>query len=137
MRIITIFATLCAALLLAGCQSGEDAPSQPQSVEERAQARWDLLVERDFASAWEYYTPGFRETSSAQDFAGIMKQRPVRWTSAEVLGSACEDDRCQVLVEVSYTVPNAPNGLNTVSPTSEVDETWIRTGGQWWYVQEN
>lgn len=130
-------AVLAGVLLLAACQPGEDASSQPQTVEERAQARWDLLVERDFAGAFEYYTPGFRETSSAEGFATLLSQRPVRWTSASVVASSCDGDRCRVLVDVSYKVPSAPNGLSSVSPTSEVTETWIRTRGEWWYVPEN
>jgi hypothetical protein len=134
---IPILASLAALALLAACQSGEDGSSEPQTAQERAQARWDLLVERDFAGAWAFHTPGFRETSTAEAWGGVMAQRPVRWTEAQVVDSACEGDRCTVFVDVTYEVPSAPNGLNSVRPTSEVEETWIRTGGKWWYVPEN
>ncbi|RFF26531.1 MULTISPECIES: hypothetical protein [unclassified Wenzhouxiangella] len=133
-RTSTIFlALVSAALLLSGCQSGEDTSSQPQSVEERAQARWDHMIAREFAEAWSYYTPGFRETTSAEEFATTVRKRPVRWEDATVVARDCEGDRCEVVVEVSYSVPQAPAGLNNVRGKRELTETWIRTQEQWWY----
>lgn len=122
-----------AALLLSGCQSGDGDSSQSQSVEERAQARWDHMVERDFAEAWGYYTPGYRETTSAEEFAATVRKRPVRWEEATVVAHTCEGDRCEVVVEVSYRVPQAPAGLNNARGKRELTETWIRTQDHWWY----
>lgn len=123
-RISTIFlALVSAALLLSGCQSGEDASSQPQSVEERAQARWDYLIAREFAEAWAFYTPGYRQTTSAEEFAATMRKRPVRWEEATVVAHNCEGDRCEVAVEVSYRVPQAPAGLNNARGQRELTET--------------
>jgi len=44
--------------LLAACSDPRPAA---EVVEERAQARWEAMVARDFQTAWEYYTPGYRE----------------------------------------------------------------------------
>lgn len=133
-RALALILTPLLVFLLAACQPGGEGP---QSVEERAQARWDHFVAREFRDAWAYYTPGFRETTSAEEFEKLMKKRPVRWREATVLGAACEGDRCEVSVEVSYRVPSAPAGMSSVQPTRTLDETWIRTRGQWWFSPPN
>lgn len=130
---LLILAPLFAVLLVA-CQSAEEAP---QTAEERAQARWDHMIEREFQEAWVYYTPGYRETTDAEEFEKLMRKRPVRWQEATVLGAACDGDRCEVVVEVSYRVPSAPAGMSSVEPTRELTETWIRTRDQWWYSPPN
>ena len=130
----TVF--LCAAvLLLAGCRSGEDADAKPQTVEERAQARWDRMVERDFAGAWEYFTPGFRQQYQQDVFANDMQNRPVQWLGAEVLGATCEsEDKCEVTVSVNYRT-QAPGLRSNMEVTRELKDEWIRLDGQWWYVK--
>ncbi|NEZ04583.1 nuclear transport factor 2 family protein [Wenzhouxiangella sp. XN201] len=119
--------------LLAGCQPAEE----PQSVEERAQARWDLMVERDFESAWEYYSPGFRETGEQDDFAEDMQNRPVRWRDARVLVASCEEeDICIVEAEVTYQPVGGPSEVSGMKMTRILKERWIRLDGQWWYTTD-
>ena len=130
-----IICLACLALTLAGCQSGEDSAARPQTVEERAQARWDRMVERDFAGAWEYYTPGFRQQYQQDIFASDMRDRPVQWLGAEVLESRCEsDDKCEVTVSLNYRT-QAPGLRSNMEVTRELKDEWIRLDGQWWYVK--
>lgn len=119
------------AAALVGCGAGDQ---RPESLEDRAQARWDAMVAGEFEEAWSYYTPGYRETTPAADFAQDMRRRPVRWTGAEILVSDCEGDRCEVTARVSYRVPSAPEGISDMEPERHVRETWIRTRDQWWYA---
>lgn len=118
-------------LLLAAC----GGPGEPESVEERAQARWDHFIERDFASAWEYYTPGYRQTNPREIFIVETNRRPFRWSAAEVLGAECEEDRCTVTTRISYRAIGAPDGQSRMTLTRTFEESWIRIDGAWWYVQ--
>jgi hypothetical protein len=121
----------CVVLLVAAC-----SPQGPQqTLEERAQARWDLLLERDFEGAWAYMTPGFRETTPAFDYAVDAARRPVRWLSAAVSGKECEEDVCKISVLVEYRAPGAPSGMSEIQLSRTIEETWIRLDGQWWFVQ--
>lgn len=128
-------------LLLAACAGtggGDRAQSgSPQgvSVEERAQARWELMVERDFNAAWEYYTPGFREVTERADFRAEMSRRPIRWLAASVRDADCEAEQCRVRVDVTYQAIAAPAGQSRNRITRLVDETWVRLDDQWWFVQ--
>lgn len=129
-----IFPVAALALMLSACQPAEE---EPQSVEERAQARWDLMVERDFEAAWDYYTPGFRETGNRNEFAADMHGRPVRWREARVMGASCdEEDRCIVEVEVTYKPIGGPSELSGMQMTRVLKERWIRLDGQWWYTAD-
>lgn len=126
-----------ALTVLAACQPAEEAP-QPETVEDRAQARWNLMAEGDFEQAWEYYTPGFRQRVERAEFARDMQRRPVTWLGAEVLGSSCEEpDRCLVSVEVAYRaeVPGLRRTSSKVELSRRLEDEWIRLDGQWWYVK--
>lgn len=119
------------ALVLAGCAT---TPGTPQSVEERAQARWDALVENNEREAFEYYTPGFRELHDSRDFAYEMRRRPINWREATVLGADCEGDRCTVRTEIRYNTVGAPSGMDRITLDRRIEETWVRIENQWWYV---
>lgn len=128
-----LLSALAVVALLAGCATAPDVAEQ--TVEERAQARWDHLVARQFGQAWEYYSPGFRATTTAEDYTFDMVRRQVRWTAAEVLGSECEEDRCQVTYRVEYRPVTGPSHFRGMDLSRTQEESWIRSDGQWWYVQ--
>lgn len=121
------------ALGLVACQPA----SEPEPADERAKARWEHLIAGDYAKAWEYFTPGYRETAPVQQYVASIQRRPVQWQKAEVVSSSCEDVRCEVVVNVTYSLPRASAGLDTVKPTRPVRETWILSEGSWWYTPEN
>lgn len=109
-------------------------PAEPeQTLEERVMARWQHMIERDFEAAWAYYTPGFRQTTPQLDFARDMGRRPVRWTAARVVGKECEEEICQVDVEVEYRAVGAPSGQSQMRLTRTIEDQWVFLDGQWWY----
>lgn len=119
-----------AAALLAGCQP---APTE-ETVEQRAQARWDHFSERNFEAAWEYYSPGFRQMTAREDFALDMRNRPLRWHDAQVNSAECDEDRCTVAVSVTYQPTGASGPQSQMRMTRDIDEQWVRINDRWWYV---
>lgn len=126
--------TLAALFALAVLGLTACGTPEPQSVEERAQARWDHLLAREFEQAYQYYAPGFRETTPLVEFQADLFRRPIRWLAAEVLGSSCVEDVCRVSVEITYRVPGATGPLRQLTPTRTVEERWIRLDGVWWHA---
>lgn len=123
-----------ALVVLTGCAGMSSAPEQ--TLEERSQARWDHILAGEAELALEYYTPGFRDITSIVDYTIWIRNRPVRWTGAVVKDSTCEsEDRCTVTVNVAYRVPGAPTGINAMQVARDIEETWIRLDGDWFYVQ--
>ena len=118
--------------LLAGCAT-TDGPID-QTIEERAQARWDHVLDQDYARALAYYTPAFRSAIEPDDFRRDMSRRQVRWTNAEVQAADCAEQRCSVAVRVFYQPTQGPQEFRDMELSRVREETWIRLDGQWWYV---
>ncbi|WP_376697025.1 hypothetical protein [Wenzhouxiangella sp. EGI_FJ10305] len=133
-RSAVILVVVSALGAIAAC-SGPDLPDH-ERVSDRAQARWDALVDKDGKTAWNYYTPGFRDTYPQPDFDYDIRRRPVRWLDAEVRGADCQEDRCTVRVWVEYDAPSAPQGQRSVKLSKVVSEEWLKLDGQWWYAEE-
>jgi len=127
------YATLCALVMLAFAGCGGEPRAPEEIVAERAQARWDALIERDFELARSYYSPGFRAQNTASGFASAMQGRPVRWDDARVDMVDCSRDKCTVKVNVTYTAIAAPGHLADMQNTRPLNETWIELDSEWWY----
>lgn len=100
-RSALIFAAL-ATLALSACATtpaGDD-----KRVVDRAQARWDAITGNELEEAYEYYSPGYRSTTSLIDFATGVRLRKVTYTSAEYLDHQCEQSRCTVRFTVGFRV---------------------------------
>lgn len=122
---------VCSALLLAACAA---TGPKTEPVVERAQARWNALVAGDLETAYSYLSPGFRSTTSLIDYGVTLRSRPVRWTSAAYKDHSCEESRCIVRFDIGFRVPRPVPGLKVWDGSDVVEDTWVRTGGQWWYL---
>lgn len=129
-RLLARLLALAAVLALTACAT---AP-KTDPVVERAQARWDALVAGDLETAYTYYSPGYRSSASLIDFGVEMRTRKVRWTSAAYKDHSCDGDRCEVRFDISFRVPRPVPGLSVYDGTDTVEDTWIRSDGQWWYL---
>ncbi|HET6604083.1 MAG TPA: hypothetical protein VFG21_07695 [Xanthomonadaceae bacterium] len=119
---------LLLATLAAGC-------SRQAPPEERAAERWDLLVAGKADQAWDYLTPGYRQTRPRELYAAEIAVRPVRWTSAEVMGVECpEQDRCMVKVKIDYSLRSQARGVGMIESYVVSDETWIRSDRGWFHL---
>lgn len=140
---------LTAALtaLLAGCAAGggttkgdtaQAAPAAAKggSLEARAQERWRLLIAGRADQAYDFFSPGYREVKSREDFAGEIAVRPVKWTQAVVESKDCPDGLqvCDVTIMIHYSVQSTLPGVGTLESRSPVIERWIETDGNWYFV---
>lgn len=119
------------AALVSACAGN---PPEGDPVRERAQLRWDSILSRDLDTAYSLYSPGYRSTTSRVDFEIHLRMQRVRWTSAEYLSRECENDRCIVKFKVSFAVNQPVPGVSVFESSSNVDETWVKIDGEWWYV---
>lgn len=120
----------CAVLLLAACA----ATPKTDPVVERAQARWNALLAGDLETAYTYFSPGYRSTTSLIDYGVNMRTRRVRWTSAAYKDHSCEGSRCIVRFDIGFQVPRPVPGLKAWEGKDVVEDTWVQTEGQWWYL---
>lgn len=116
-----------ASLLLAACAgTGLSGKTPEQQVAQRAQQRIDALRAQDIDAAMAFTTPAYRQRTHkaqyASRYAGV-----INWTEAQVSKVNCEEDRCDVTVQVTYQM-NRPKMINT----RPLDETWIKVDGSWY-----
>ncbi len=128
----------CALLLLAACAStgttSQAISTGSEPLETRAKQRWDLLIAGKALEAWEYLSPGYRQTRDAQRYADDMRNRPTRWLSAGVNSVECEDeDVCVVVVRMEFEAP-VPGRSGGARAEGWVRENWLRIDGAWYHV---
>lgn len=122
-----------AAILLAGCAAAP--PKTPEkAVAERAQARWEALLAKDYDSAYTYYSPGYRSAMSLAGFRQRRATQRVRWTQAEFKGVECEQQVCHSRFQVTYKYRMPVRGVGEVQSSRLVTENWVLADGGWYYV---
>jgi hypothetical protein len=134
-RKFSILFSALAAMLLSGCATTPTATPE-DVVKQRAEARWEALLSRDYPGAYSFYSPGYRSTTKVTDFEFEIRLRRVRWTSAEYQAHECVGITCTVKFKLGYRVNSPVPGLNTWNGYDYIDEQWLKTGGEWWYLPE-
>ena len=128
-KAVAALTTVTLLLGLAGCTD----KASPDNVDRRAVERWNHLIAHEAEKAYDYLTPGFRATQTREAYASAMNNRPLQWKSAKFDHKECEEDRCTAYVNVTYglQMPGAGRSVESVSAQSE---TWIRVGGEWYFL---
>ena len=122
-----------ALVVLSACATAP-VKSPEEAVKKRAQARWDALLEYDYEAAYGYASPGYRSATTLADFEIDMRLRRVQHQSAENREVRCTEQACDVKMLIGYKVVRPVSMLPEWESTQVVDEKWIFTGGEWWYV---
>jgi hypothetical protein len=121
-------------LLLGGCNfGGKDGTAQ---IDTRALERWNYLIAHQAEKAYDYLSPGTRETQTRESYAASMNNRPVKWLSAKFNRKECDADRCTVYIDVSYSVAMPGGGAigKPVQTSSTQSETWVHVKDGWYFL---
>src|SRR5262249_35639511 len=131
--------TLLAMAALAGCASGGGASAtkndDPSVLRTRAIERWDLLIAHKAEKAWDYLSPGYRETKPRAAYPDEMTTRQWRWDKVMCTWQECHSDVCKVHLTVDYKIDMGGLAGN-VKSLAPVNETWIRVKGGWYFLPE-
>lgn len=122
------------ALLLGSCSLGnKDSTAE---VDKRAVERWNYLIAHQAEKAYDYLSPGTRETQTRESYAATMNNRPVKWTGAKFNRKECDVDRCKVYIDVSYSVVmgGASATGRPVASSSTQSETWVHVDDGWYFL---
>lgn len=113
---------------------------QPKTNEERVLAlsekRQAALLEYDFKKAYQYMSPGYRQLNTIDKFTsdhmGVYS-----WESSKVLKATCEEDICEVNVEVVFDVGMLQDARGKKPGKRLIPrinrETWVSLDGDWWF----
>ena len=127
-------ATALAALALAGCGAAVKK-DDGAAVEARAAERWNLLIAHQAEKAYDYLTPGFRQTITREKYASDKNDVALRWKSAKVSGHSCDADACTVtvMIDAQVRMPGIGQAQSTTMPS---EERWVRVDRNWYYLPD-
>jgi len=128
------------AVLVGACASvgglSADAPAdvKREAVALRAKARWERLIDRDVAGAYEYLSPASRATMPLDLYKA--KHKVGMYRSVKVDDVNCEADRCTVKLSLTYD-HRVKGARDPMTLTTPVTEQWIISQGQAWFVDRS
>ena len=120
------------------------SPSSPpeakvKAVTERATARWNAIIGKDFATAYGYMSPATRATVTPAGFKAVASRLDYR--AAKVTEAKCDAGTCRVKLMLTYDAPRptpipVPDKDTTMMRgiTTPLEENWVIDQGQVWYV---
>lgn len=123
------------AALLSACATMKASPEE--QVSQRAQQRWDLIMGDDLDAAYAYFAPGYRSGMPLKSWQRKMLTRRVVVNDAEVSGSECDGETCEVSVAAKYTAHGALPGVSKYDNRTAITEDWVRVDGQWFYLPDD
>jgi len=123
----------CSLLLLSACAT---TARTENTIEKRAMARWDTLFSGDLAGAYEFLSPGYRSSVPSLQYQRSLLMMKVKWTDARYIESDCTETICKVKITLDYTVYGALPGVKSFDGTQQIEETWLRVDGNWYYVPD-
>jgi hypothetical protein len=122
--VVAVLAVLTAACATLGPSSSNE--EKVKVVSERAQARWNAIIGKDFAAAYEFLSPKSRATVTPAGFKAIASR--LNYRAAEVKSVTCEAETCLVKLLITYDA-QMMKGVH-----SPLEESWVIDKGQAWYV---
>ncbi len=132
--LITLATILVISTVPVACRN-PDVPV-PAELEPRVLGRWDALIDRNFETAYEYFSPAYRKLFPVEHY--LSQTGPsVRWLSINIKDTRFTDKRANVKLVLEFQL-DLPMGegdsFGTVSRT--VDEVWLWVDGEWWYTSD-
>lgn len=124
---------LCCLLLLSACAT--TAP-KPDDIDNRATSRWNAILTGDLTGAYEYLSPAYRSSVSSVRYQRSILLKRVKWTSARYVESECAAATCKVKISIGYTAFGAVPGVKTFEGTQTIEESWVLTDGEWYFVPD-
>jgi len=95
----------------------------------RAQARWNAVIARDFAKAYAFETPEYRQNHTATEYATQFGGM-VDWLGAR-LGSVRYENPHHATVDVLLRV-KFPLGADEATTEARVGDRWVYRDKEWW-----
>jgi hypothetical protein len=149
---VTKIAMLCGALVVLGAcktttsgtgagetgQNGEKAPMGASevaivSVSQRAEDRWNHVINKRFDEAYDMFTPGYRQSMPREDWVNTIKNRPLRWTEAKAIDQACSNPlSCKVKIKIKFSLTMP--GAGDINSEDQIYEDWLQVNGAWYYL---
>ncbi len=96
----------------------------------------DALIARDWAKAYEYLPPATRKLKPLEVYANKMRAGAIIRKAASVKSVECEEDVCNVTVDLTYIYSGVVEAFRGQESKSLVKEKWIFSQDDWWLAPQ-
>lgn len=130
----TLIMFILSGLILSACSREETT----DDIDQKAVDRWQALINDDFAAAYAYLAPSFRDLETLRTYENRMAaaKLSVNWQDARYVSKQCDEDVCQVNMETTYIYRFPKRSMGEAKLTTSVQENWIKSNGKWYYMPE-
>ena len=105
------------------------------ALKERVKKRWMAKIDYDFASAYKFQTPAYKDVFSKELYVHLFSKNLV-WELKGVNGIEFDEvsEVATVKVDIETSSVNPVNGdrKSTALP-ARLTEKWLHIDGQWWH----
>ena len=129
--LFVIFAHGCAGI------KGSGLGSDASILHERAEERWEALLNKDWEEAYSYELPEYRKTHDLSKY----KRRygsSLQWMHVTIKAVDIKEDQknADVSGELTYqfTAPPGPGSEGKVQATAPFKERWLKKESEWWFT---
>jgi hypothetical protein len=122
-------------LVLSACATTPEAQAKKDEeiVAQRAQERWNLLVDGRVESAYDYLSAGYRQVTPYSHYMKTVKGVGL-WKSAEVQAVNCQEDVCKADVKIHMEIRH-PMMRSPARTENILVEQWLKDkDGIWGFV---
>jgi hypothetical protein len=130
-RVMLLAVTVCMSVLLQSCVS---MGTTEETIEKRATARWAAILGDELEEAYGFLTPGYRSSVSSKQYQRALLLQKVQWTDARYIESACVETSCKLKISLDYTIYGAVPGVSSFDGTQQIEESWVKVKGKWYFV---
>jgi hypothetical protein len=117
-------------LLLTACDDKESG-----KLENRVLDFWNLKIEKDFKTAYQFLSPGWKSTESELSYASRMSMSRANWLNVHIKSKKCsQTDLCEVNVEIEYEFRFRGVGGKDMIVKTDLTENWIMKNNIWYHV---
>jgi hypothetical protein len=144
---VGVAGALAMAALLSGCGNNQvrtgGADAAPvagaaaavgATLEARAEQRWQLLIDGKPELAYDYLSPGYKQTRGRDEYAEITRNKPVKWVGVDFQDQDCDGEVCKVRLMITYTLDMPVQMVGKVESVDFVTENWLWIDGAWYYL---
>jgi hypothetical protein len=114
--------------------SGTQAtPASVIGPSQRAEDRWNHIINKRFDEAYDMFSPGYRQSMSREDYVNTIKNRPLKWTEAKAVDEACASPQsCKVKIKIKFSLTMV--GAGEVNSEDQIYEDWLQVNGNWYFL---
>lgn len=105
-------------------------------LEKRVAAKWGALIRGDFEAAYAFASPEYRRLYSLDSFKSKFGGK-VRWQRIEIVKVDFKGDDAATVSFNLYFVYHPPQAEESLDMRTYNQESWVRSGGQWWFLVES